>query len=355
MSHSWKYIAFLLPLLLAACGGDDGGGNDGGGNDGSADDDSTDGQSTEWSLLASDQRAALLSVWGSSSSDVWVVGGDNRDDLGPIITHYDGSAWTAMDPGVRNVDLFWVFGFAGGPVYFGGTNGTILRYQDGSFEQMETPGSGVVFGIWGAWPEDVWAVGGGFGGGGGGFVWRLQDGAWVDVAEVPDDVKTSGTSFKVAGRSGDDVWISCSSGTMLHWDGAALGREDVAEAADDPLFSVSCSADRCVAVGGTTVGGIYEDTGDGWAANASGQDGPVWRGVSMSDAGGEVVGLVGTMLSDDGGEWSADPQELSTENMHAVWVDPDGGVWAVGGKFDQPMTKDGVLLFRGPDAPPAIP
>lgn len=347
MRNASKYI--VLSLVLAACGGDDDGGD---GSDG-ADDSS--GEQGEWSLVGSDQRAALLSVWGSSASDVWVVGGDNRDDLGPIVQHYDGAAWSELDAGVRNVDLFWAFGFADGPVYFGGTNGTIVRHQDGAFETMETPGAGVVFGIWGPAPDDVWAVGGGFGGGGGGFVWRLDGDAWVDAGGVPEDVQTSGTSFKVSGRGADDVWISCSSGTMLHWDGAALGREDVTDAADDPLFSVSCNTERCVAVGGTTNGGIYENSGDGWALSGPSEDGPVWRGVALDDSGGQVVGLFGTMLRDDGGEWAADPQDLSTENLHAVWTDPDGGVWAVGGKFDTPMTEDGVLLFRGADAPPELP
>ena len=343
MSDASKFI--VLSLLLTACGGGDDGDDDSTGDGGSA---------VEWSLLASNQRAALLSVWGSSPTDVWVVGGDNRDDLGPVVFHYDGSAWSELDAVVRNVDLFWVFGFEDGPVYFGGTNGTILRYDDGAFEQLETPGSGVVFGIWGTAPDDVWAVGGGFGGGGGGFVWRLDGDVWIEVSDVPEDVRTSGTSFKVAGRDADDVWISCSSGTMLHWDGAALGREDVTEAADDPLFSVSCNAERCVAVGGTTNGGIYENSGEGWVSTA-GQDGPVWRGVVMTETGGEVVGLFGTMLRDDGGEWVSDPQELSTENLHAVWIDQDGGAWAAGGKFDTPMTEDGVLLFRGADAPPELP
>jgi hypothetical protein len=341
MSRLSKFI-ILFPLLVAACGGDD---DDGGPGPGGP----------EWNLLGENQRASLLSVWGSSASDVWVVGGDNRDDLGPLVFHLDGEEWSAVDAGVRNVDLFWVFGFDGGPVYFGGTNGTILRYEDGAFEQLETPGNGVVFGIWGTSPDELWAVGGGFGGGGGGFVWRLDGDVWIEAPDVPEDIVSDGTSFKVAGRAADDVWISCSSGTMLHWDGAALTRDDVAEAADDPLFSVSCDSDRCVAVGGTTNGGIFENTGDGWVSSSPTEDAPVWRGVVVSDSGAQVVGLFGTMLTDDGGEWVADPQDLSSENLHASWVDPDGGVWAVGGKFDSPMTEDGVLLFKGENVPAELP
>src|SRR5690242_4873825 len=99
-----------------------------------------------WAVVTENQPAALLSVWGSSASDVWVVGGDPRDGTGPIVEHYDGAMWTKMDTGQRNVDLWWVKGFADGTVFMSGSNGAILRYQNGAFEKLTTPGSLVVFG-----------------------------------------------------------------------------------------------------------------------------------------------------------------------------------------------------------------
>src|SRR5689334_14672875 len=169
--------------LLGACGDD-------GGSTGPA-----------WGVVSEGLPAALLSVWSASATDVWVVGGDPRNNTGPIVQHYDGTAWTKLDTGQRNVDLWWVTGFAGGPVFMSGSNGTILRYQNGAFEKMTTPGASIVFGMWGASPTDVWAVGGNLGGGSGGFAWRFDGNTWTVFADVPADLKTGGTCFKVNGRS----------------------------------------------------------------------------------------------------------------------------------------------------------
>jgi hypothetical protein len=33
--------------------------------------------------------------------------------------------------------------------------------------------------------------------------------------------------------------------------------------------------------------------------------------------------------------------------FHAVWVDPEGGVWAAGGDVLTPLLNEGMLLHRG--------
>src|SRR5688572_4283129 len=100
-----------------------------------------------WSVEMEDCRAGLLSIWGANDTDIWEVGGDLGGD-GPTVMHYDRTAWTPRETGELG-DLWWVFGFDGGPVYMGGSGGLMLRYQNGSFQKMTTPTSGTVFGIWG--------------------------------------------------------------------------------------------------------------------------------------------------------------------------------------------------------------
>jgi hypothetical protein len=46
--------------------------------------------------------AAVLSVSGTSSSDVYAVGADARDGHGPYVIHYDGSTWKRLDTGVTS-------------------------------------------------------------------------------------------------------------------------------------------------------------------------------------------------------------------------------------------------------------
>src|SRR5687767_13230625 len=50
-----------------------------------------------WQPVATDANGALLSVWGTSERDVYVVGADSRDGYGPTALHYDGTGWTRMD------------------------------------------------------------------------------------------------------------------------------------------------------------------------------------------------------------------------------------------------------------------
>ena len=316
------------------------------------------GGSTErpWTVVAKGQPAALLSLWGASPTDVWVVGGHPADGTGPIVEHYDGTAWTKLDTGLTSVDLWWVKGFAGGPVFMSGEGGTILRYQNGAFDKLTTPGTGIVFGLWGAAPDDLWAVGGNRGGGGGGFVWRFDGTTWTPSTEVPSDITSQGTCWKVNGVSADNVWISCTNGTTLHWDGTSLTRVDIAAAQQDQasLFSVAGTAQRFVTVGGAFDGVLYENTGSGWKS-AVPPGGPVLTGVAVSDTDAYAVGQAGVILRRTDHGWVTDGAPVTQQNLHATWIDPMGGAWAVGGQFDDVQTSDGVLLYKGDTPPKSLP
>jgi len=299
------------------------------------------GSDPAWAVVAQGQPTALLSVWGSSATDVWVVGGDPRDGTGPIVEHYDGAAWTKLDTGQRNVDLWWVKGFAGGPVFMSGSNGTILRYQNGAFEKLTTPGTFIVFGMWGATPSDVWAVGGNFGGGG--FAWRYDGSTWTVFPDVPADIKSQGTCWKVNGISADNLWISGTNGTTLHWNGTTLKRTDVPVEAS--LLSVAGNAERFVTVGGAFDGVLYENEGSGWHS-AVPTGGPLLTGVAVSDDQYVAVGQFGTVLRRGSSGWSSD-KPVTDQNLHAAWIDPAGGMWAVGGHYDTPPMSAGVLIHKG--------
>ncbi|HKE15614.1 MAG TPA: hypothetical protein VKB80_12140 [Kofleriaceae bacterium] len=331
--------ALLACLVLAgACGGDDDGGADGAG-------DGDGGGGAEWQVVASDLPQSLLSVWGSSENDVWVVGGDGADGAGPAVFHWDGAAWTRMETGITdNTDLWWVFGFADGPVFLGGEKGTILRYQDGAFEQLETPGPQTVFGLWGASPDDVWAVGGNLTGGG--FAWRFDGAAWSAVAEVPEEITGPGTIWKVAGAAADNVWMSATGGLTLHWNGELLVEGTDSDAS---LFSISGNDERFITVGGAFDGVIYENEGDGWNSALEPGGSELLSGVVVRDDQAYAVGHFGTILRRGAEGWTPEEggDQLSQENLHATWIDPAGGVWVVGGQFDAPRTTAGVLLHKG--------
>src|SRR5262245_32335628 len=154
-----------------------------------------------WQIVEHELPGSLLSVWGTSSSDIYVVGGDANQGDGPEVRHFDGTSWTRLMTGEAG-DLWWVHGFAGGPVYMGGSGGMILRYEGGTFTRMSTPGTETIFGIWGASAGDVWAVGGQEGGAHGAFAWRLQGGdTWMAEPTFPATLTADTAMWKIYGRA----------------------------------------------------------------------------------------------------------------------------------------------------------
>ena len=320
-------IALVLTAALTACGGSDSG--------------------PSWQLVASKMPNAVMSVWGTSASDVFLVGADQRDGHGPFAAHFDGAAWTRLDTGVASGNLWWVFGFpGGGPVYMGGDGGTILRYQSGSFVHMATPGIGTVFGIWGASNSDLWAVGGDPGGQAGGFAWRLQGGdTWTAAPSFPADLPMTDAIWKMYGRSASDAWMVGTRGKALHWDGSALLLASTG--AGESLFTVHADQDGFVAVGGTGTAVIVENTGSGWQ-NASPSGAEPLVGVCLSAQVGYAVGQDGAVFTRTATTWSKVHTGLTIdESFHAVWIEPTGGVWAVGGQVSTPPYNNGIVVHLG--------
>lgn len=299
-------------------------------------------QTLRWQTLSSSESGSLLGVWGTSASDVWVVGGRGELMGSPTILHFDGKTWSRVDSGQRGLDLWWVFGFAGGDVFFTGAGGTILRYHNASFERMPTPRSGTIFGLWGAAPDDLWAVGSGDDSKG--IVWHYDGSQWSDVtpADAPNLV------LKVHGQRTDDVWMSCANGVVLHWDGTAL--TSMATGATSSLFSVVTTPEVAVAVGGYTgQGQIVEHAAGsaGWTTQPS--LAPVtWRGAAAGAGQLFAVGESGVVAHRTSTGWSLVDRFVTQLTFHAAWVDPAGGLWGVGGMFDTlPLTSDGFLAYYG--------
>jgi hypothetical protein len=327
--------------ILAAIGCGSGGGDEGGGD--------------SWQLVHDGLPGGLLSVWGTSSRDVWAVGAAPLDGAAPTVLHFDGTSWSSEDTGSTG-DLWWVFGFAAGPVYAGGTGGQILRYANGSFERMQTPGTGNVFGIWGSSANDVWAVGGQPGGANGAFAWRLSGDSWTEVPDFPSGLASTDALWKVFGRGSDDVWMVGTGGKTLHWDGSTLTQAFTGLA--ESLFTVHGNSQRFVAVGGYGTGLILEravpDADSTWV-NVSPPSAPSIVGVCLTEKAGYAVGEFGYVATRGRGGWQDEKTSfdvtLGVRSLHSVWLDPDGGVWTVGGEIRELPLTDGVMLHKGKPVP----
>ncbi|MBL8616799.1 MAG: hypothetical protein JNM72_14395 [Deltaproteobacteria bacterium] len=364
--------AVLLLLLsiptLGGCAGDpkpepgDDGGDGADGADGvdgadgadGTDTDDTGAPPTEWAAVGQAPLGAFMSVHGRAADDVYVVGAN--DGLGGgQIWRYDGAAWARL-PNTDPNDLWWVHAMADGTTFAVGAGGTILRDEGAGFVRMRTPGiaQDTLYGVWGAAPDDVWAVGG-FAGRWG-FLWHFDGTAWSAVP-LPDDMPVTAEGelpglFKVWGTAADDVWAVGTHGTALHYDGAAWSV--VPTGTEELLFTVHAAGDQVLIVGPATVleGGV-----DG-LVNVTPTGAGILQGACVDGDGTAIVtGQSGTVWSRaPGADWELDLNAtgLSPESLHAAWIDPEGGRWAAGGGVLSGGLLDGVVQYRGPRAVAAL-
>jgi hypothetical protein len=318
-----------------------------------------------WAWAARTPGAALLGVHGTASDDVWLVGAD--DGKGPLVLHFDGQTWLRHATGVRG-DLWWVHAVENGPVLFGGTDGMLLSYASGAFERLPTPALGkhTVFGVWAAAADDVYVVGATAGRNG--FIWHY-DGAVFEAIALPaglpeDSSRDAPGLFKVWGSSADEVWVVGARGTVLRGN-ARAGFELVQSGGEETLFTVHGHAGEVAIVGGGSAGMLLGSKG-GAFMNETPASAPLLQGVCVADDGTTwAVGYGGSVYQRQHGVFQTVDTGLdfaAAESLHSVWVDPEGGVWAVGGDVLTPELDQGLALHRGaavpritiePDATPA--
>jgi hypothetical protein len=307
----------------------------------------------QWSLVASELPSALLAVGGTAADDVWAVGADKGQ--GPLVLHFDGAAWTEVPTGHRG-SLWWVHAFSRTEAVFGGANANLLLWRDGVITRLPTPGLGrhTVFGVWGESASDFYAVGSA--GSRNGFIWHY-DGAQFTELALPDDIPTVGGDlpglFKIWGDEQGHVWAVGARGLVLKSTNGA-DFERVPTDTDATLFTVAGHGGRCVVVGGGAEAVIFEETGAGFTRDDP-ADLALLQGVSFNASGvGFASGEAGALLerTEQGWEVADTGLTITAQSLHAVWVDPDGGVWSVGGNVLSSLDA-GVIVHRGAKAVPA--
>jgi hypothetical protein len=173
--------------------------------------------------------------------------------------------------------------------------------------------------------------------------------------DLPAEASSVLAMYKVWGAGEDDVWVVGADGVSIHWDGAQW--ESVDNPAQQILFTVhGSSGDDVYAVGGFTQGTIIHYDGTQWVDQS-----PLFasqlNGVFYSECTGPmVVGRRGEVWGSSSTEWTGDPRGSATPlDYHGIWVDEEGGVWAVGGAISAHPLDQGVLVYGGTQTLPDIP
>jgi hypothetical protein len=306
--------------------------------------------SPSYALVADGLGAALFSVWGDAADNVWAVGAN--DGSGPLFLHYDGAAWERIDTSGLSHDFWWVWG-EGDALFVGGSKGHMVHYTPSTGELTDTvigDPALTFFGVWGADTDDIWAVAGDPTNEVSGAIFHYDGTDWTQSAEA--SLSEGGgvrAAFKVWGSGSSDVWVVGTSGLIMRWDGAGWSTNP------SPLGSASFTTvhgrdTEVYAVGGFGNAQVMRLEAGQWVDDSPPIKTfpPLLIGVNVSGIIDPVgVGNNGALWWRRTSGWEADTRmPVTTSSYHGVWVDPDGGVWAVGG--DLTMLSYGVVMYDGP-------
>ncbi len=359
---------WMLVLAFVACSGDKDSAADSGASGDSpttvpdTDTDPTDTPSPgepQHGLIADGLGGAILSVWGDSASNVWAVGADDGD--GPLVLHYDGTAWERVDTGLTG-DLWWVWG-EGDTLFFSGQGGRVVRYtaSTGLVEDFAVADSEYIFfGVWGSSADDVFAVAGDPGAVKDGVIYHFDGTEWTlssdDTSLAVGTSQVVRSAFKVWGSAADDVWAIGTGSLFMHWDGTAW--DTLAEPVDPayPFTTVHGLGDEVYAVGGLANAVVTRWDGSTWVDDSPPPEAiaPRFVGVNVSSSRGAIaVGDNAALYTRVDGVWERDTNPpVTTHGFHGVWVDPDGGLWTVGG--DLTSLDYGVMMYSGTGGIPQV-
>ncbi len=270
----------------------------------------------------------LFAVWGSSSNDVFTVGGSGT------ILHFDGTNWTPMawggDFGFEGVwgssgkDVYAVGGYDG----FGLAFGIILHYDGSCWRQVFSTTEYQFTDVWGSSSHDVFATTSQ-----GGGVLHYNGTSWTPMTSGTEGMDFSGGVWgtgtdNVYAVGGDKVW---------HYDGSSW--QLAASVSANSLRRVwGSNAMNIFAVGGNytpaqTEAAVWHYDGTGWQfmpPDTQGMRWSVWgSGPNNVIVVGDVAGK-GLISRYNGTDWNT-TLVTNTPTLQGVWGSGASDIFAVGG------------------------
>ncbi len=116
----------------------------------------------EWLVEASGTEQTLWGIWGPSDDALWAVGGDGINGV-PTLLRREGGAWTmnSVPPlSVESKGLFKVWGSSPTDVHVVGDLGAQLHFDGDAWTALENESIADLISVWGLGEGDAIAVGG---------------------------------------------------------------------------------------------------------------------------------------------------------------------------------------------------
>ncbi len=205
----------------------------------------------------------LMALHGSGPSDLWAAG------AGGELSHYDGTSWRPQ-PSLGTAALVGLFGPQPDSVWAVARDGALWHYDGRSFEAVHVPTTETLRAVWAAGPRFAVAVGGGatirhFDGVG----WRRREVQPVALPGREEPWEITKALHAVWGAAPDDVWAVGAGGVIVHWDGVAWRYVPSPDERLRTLWAIwGRGADEIFAAGAEGV--VLRFDGGGWRVEESG-------------------------------------------------------------------------------------
>jgi len=283
-----------------------------------------------WTTLAT-FGLQLLSVWGSSSTDVFMCG------VNGVVYHYDGVQMTQQLSGTSQ-DLHAMDGTSGSDVYAVGSGGTVVHYNGSNWSPLPPGPTDELNDVWVGPTGTVFAVGDN------GRVLRY-DGSWTDLSSG-----SGRTHLGVWGTTDNDVYACCENSPPEHWNGASWGTLDLDQGLVTSLWG--SSATDLIALG---FGRLAHFDGFAWSDETVSEH-LLFRADGSAANDVYAVGEQGEIVRFDGSAWATEPNPSRPANptlrigeyngvssyggrAFAVWC---GNTTSGGGPLDQQSLFDAI-------------
>ena len=267
------------------------------------------------------QAAWLRGIWGSSPSDIYVVGSPHCNwgtNKGSVLLHYDGSRWICIDAPTYN-SLSDVWGSSTNDVFAVGAAGTVLHFDGSSWQKMDSGTIQNLRAVWGTSSSDVFVVGENS------TILHYDGNNWVTIFVDPDD---SADFYAVWGSSSNDIYVG-GYDKLLHYNGSTW--EQFGNPSSHTITGIWGTPKNLYLL--DTFGGFYKYNGSNWQTLVeptafSNYGGGIW-GSSDSDI--FLVGSQKEIIHFDGSSWTTDPNP-SYAWLSDIWGSSGTDVFVVGYK-----------------------
>ena len=203
---------------------------------------------------------AFYSLWGTSSTDVWAVGGEGT------IYHYDGKTWKDQSPaGLSAFHFSTIWGTSPLNIWVGGTNGALLNYNGVKWSKKTSPTTAGLISIWGTSTNDVWLVASA---NPTAELFHYDGATWTSSTKAP-----SGYSYyDIWGSSTNDVWAVGTAGSGVsayaHYDGKTWTHTP--NASLSPVYAISGTSSSDIWAAGSSKTLALYDNSKVWFAVSTG-------------------------------------------------------------------------------------